>query len=279
MLYFQGVIFDDSWKEKDICLDLIPPYPIKKNDYRCDKIFHVDLIEDLYQTYEEYGIILIEGESAIFYKYSKNECKEIDSVEIYRKNKNRRGGQSSGRFFRIRLQQIDRYIKTLNEMIIKNYIDKDMNSRTIKKLIIAGTGDIKDQLILNNEFPQILKSITTVMAISNIDINLVINSSVFNNNIRTTTEKELMEFYDSLDRSMNNIVYGEKETLFCLENGYIKHFIIHEDMYQYINDIEQHIKELNCNIVVTNDKQFKSYGGIGAVLWFQLDCNIFSMIE
>jgi peptide chain release factor subunit 1 len=279
LLYFLGVIFDESGKEKDICIDLIPPYPIKRNDYKCDKIFHVDLVEDLYQTYDEHGIILVEGDSALFYKYSKNECKEIDSVEIYRKNKNRRGGQSSGRFFRIRLQQIDKYIKTLNEMVTKNYIDKDMNCCTIKKLIIAGTGDIKDQLVSNKEFPQILKNITTLMSISSLDINLVLSNEIFNSSISNTDCKEITEFYDSLSRCINNVVYGKKETMYCLENGYIKHFIIHKDMYQEIDDIEHHIKELNCNIVITEDKTFKSYGGIGAILWFPLDSNIFSMIE
>lgn len=70
-----------------------------------------------------------------------------------------------------------------------------------------------------------------------------------------------------------------KETTYCLKNGYIKHFIIHEDMYEDINDIEHYIRELNCNVVVVNDKLFKSYCGIGAILWYPLDSNIFSMIE
>jgi len=272
----QVVIFDDTGKEKDICIDLIPPHPIKKKEYICDRRFYVNLIENLYNTYDEYGIVLVEGEYALFYKYSQNECKEIDSVSIYRKNKNRRGGQSSGRFFRIRLQQIDHYIKTLNEMIIRNYINREFGCETIKKLIVAGTGDVKDKLVANKEFPSFLKEFTVLLSISKLDINLVLKHEMFNIGI-TIKIKELDEFYDSLNKGISNIVYGEKETAFCLENGYIKHLIIHEKHNSDILKNARYAKKVN--VILTNDKLFESYGGIGAILWFPLDDSVFNMIE
>ena len=45
----------------------IPPKPIRSFEYLCDKYFHTEFIEDLYQRHDDYGILYLSGCEYCFY--------------------------------------------------------------------------------------------------------------------------------------------------------------------------------------------------------------------
>lgn len=117
-----------SSESKFILEEFSPPLPIKKSLYRCDKIFHIDHILDLYQDQSKWGLIILSGEETSFYtcsvtqKDSSNEITQTilsDQFTIHRLKSHKKGGQSAQRFNRIHDNQVAEYIKKITFTIAK----------------------------------------------------------------------------------------------------------------------------------------------------------------
>lgn len=238
----------------------------------------MDIIEPLYKTFDNNGIVLISGDYSLFYIYSKNECREIDSIAIYRKNKNRRGGYSAGRFFRIRLEQVHQYVVKLITMLVNNYIDKTTGLPNIKNLIFAGTGDVPSLLISNPEFPEKLRSITNHVTIPFIDINQALTNDkvklIVDRTINSTSSiehKKLNEFLDLVSIGENRITYGIEQVFEYLQLGLIKDLLIIEEIYeQYKKELDEGIKKFGCSLNIINDAEFEKIYRIAGILWYEI---------
>lgn len=120
VLYMRDGIFDEKKKDVFISEAIVPPQPIHKNLYLCGKYFLVEPIEQLFQSYDDYGIILVSGEITEYYLVNNVNYTLVDKISIARQKKQKKGGQSSQRFQRIRLNQINEYLNLICEKIEKN---------------------------------------------------------------------------------------------------------------------------------------------------------------
>lgn len=101
----------------------IPPIPIKKRFYRCDKLFHIEDIQKLYESHEKDGIVCIQGEN---FEIGYKECTKVVKLTDYHFRRTRRhnkGGQSSLRFARIRENQVSNFIEEIAHAITDSFID------------------------------------------------------------------------------------------------------------------------------------------------------------
>jgi peptide chain release factor subunit 1 len=275
--YSRDHIFDENGKSKELCIDIIPPLPIKRELYSCDKRFHVETLLPLYETYENIGVVIVSGDYSLFYMYSENECREVDSISIYRKNKNRRGGQSSGRFFRIRLEQIHQYVIQLTHMLIRNYISSTTQLPIIKRLIIGGNGDVPTTLINSPSFPDKFRSITQHVRTNEIDINgqaiqqaiIAISRLML---LSTEEEKVLNKFNQLITNNSKKVTYGYDSTMYCLHNGLIQHLIVEdtEAMRERLKTLSEWIELYKPYVLMIKHGLFDTYK-IGGILWFEFD--------
>lgn len=278
---FSGIYYNKN-KEIFEIHELIPPLPIKISTYLCDKLFHIELIEKLYDSYDDYGIVLIGGEESLFYKFHGNHYTNIDKINIHRQKNQKKGGQSAPRFGRIREGQILEYTKLIIERLIKNYVDNNLNKLNIKGLIVAGN-DIKDKVVSDESLPPLIhNNIIKLMTINNLDIeHVIIESLDVINKDSSNTDKYLFEFFEHLRKSNSNIVYGMNDTRKKLCENMIKILFINFEIYENIkSDIDLEISHSRCEFIIVNQfnklyKSFKDMGGIGGILWYgNLDYDI-----
>jgi peptide chain release factor subunit 1 len=271
---FSGV-YCDGGKEFFEIFELSPPLPIKESTYLCDRNFHVELIEKLYDTYDDYGIVLIGGDETLFYKFHGNHYALIDRIGLCRQKKQKCGGQSAPRFSRIREGQILSYTKLIIEKLVKNFVNGDLNKLNIIGLIIAGN-DMKDKLLTDEDLPYLIKSnILKSMTVNELDIVRVIHNSmdVINKN-SSDFDKILDEFLEAFSRSSNNIVYGKEETFEKIREKQMKTLIITSDLYESLSDtIDKSIAHTGCKLVIINQfnksfNTFRGLSGIGGFTWF-----------
>lgn len=282
---FSGVYYDGGNERFEI-VELCPPLPIKENTYLCDRLFHVELIEKLYDNYDDFGIVMIAGEETLFYKFHGNHYTQIDRIGICRQKNQKKGGQSAPRFGRIREGQIMAYTKLIIEKLVKNYVDGDLNKLNVIGLIIAGN-DMKDKLIADEELPHLIKSnILKSLTINDMDIVSVIRNSmdVINKTV-DDDDKILDTFMEAFGRNDNNIVYGYDETIAKMNDKQLKTLIVSCDMFDKNEDIiNSAIKHSGCNLITVNQfnksfKMFNGIGGIGGFLWFGLEQAIVETVD
>lgn len=80
-----------------------PPAPITKFIYRCGSKFSTDYVTGLASRHDAYGFIVIDGNGALFATVVNASPTVHQHYEVDLPNKQRKGGQSSVRFARLRL--------------------------------------------------------------------------------------------------------------------------------------------------------------------------------
>lgn len=277
------IVFDENKNELFISEILIPPLPIQHSYYYCDKYFHIELISDLYEDHDQNGIIMIRGELTEYYTYKFGTITKINSYAISRQKNHGRGGQSSGRFSRIRENQIDEYVKTIIEKIITYYYDSDNNVTKIKKLIICGIGDIKNQVIKNENFPIQLKNILAkIINISNTNITNLIDD--FHNTFDTNNINDLQTIdyiFDTIQNDSQKIIFGNDYIFRALNYNLVKTLIIHIDIKNKLTqELLNIIENNNCEVItITNNTNkcklfLDQYNGFIGISYIPIDIDI-----
>lgn len=265
-LSMQGGMFDENGnKQKDV-LQFVPPKPIREFRYLCDKKFRVDLIEDLYQEYDDYGVLYLAGCEYTFYILNGSDLYEITKTTRKKLPKtHKRGGQSQNRIARLRDEAIHIYLNKINDACLDLFIDKETTLPKIKGFVIIGSGNkkIKFQDILDVRIRNILLGIFTSDKLD-YDIAIdIVTKSIRQKNI--TIIKDILDSGDKLE-------YGEKEILAELDNGYMETIIITPKMEQNLENKQINIKDkcqkMSCIIHVIYEDTVEQMGGIIGKKWW-----------
>jgi len=125
-----------------------PLKPLVSGLYRCDSKFH---LEALYQQLEDsktYGYMVIDGNGFTCHLLNGNCGKTIYRLDVNLPNKHGRGGQSKKRFERIRQIKRGWYTSRIAEVAISQFIDPVTCQPSITGLVLAGSAQLKDEVLL-----------------------------------------------------------------------------------------------------------------------------------
>lgn len=98
----------------------------------------------LLENESPFGFIVIDGHGAIYAKVSGNNKSIINKFAVDLPKKHNKGGQSSVRFARLRLEKRHNYLTKVAEVAVASFIKDD--KVTVQGLILAGSGDFKSEL-------------------------------------------------------------------------------------------------------------------------------------
>ena len=76
--------------------------PIKTRIYRCEKNFQLDILKDIMETYETFGLVVIDARDAILALLKGKAIVPVIKTHSHVPGKFRAGGQSALRFSRNR---------------------------------------------------------------------------------------------------------------------------------------------------------------------------------
>lgn len=266
MLHFPGGMFDENGKQQKDVLHFVPPKPIREFRYLCDKRFRIELIEDLYQEYDDYGVLYLAGCEYTFYVLNGKDLYEITKTtrkKLPRTHK--RGGQSQNRIARLRDEAIHVYLGKLNEACLDMFIDENTTLPKIKGFVIMGSGNKKIKL-QDQLDPRIKSILLGVFTSDRLDIDIVLSSvSEF---IKQKDNKIVQDILNAGDK----LEYGEKEILEALNSGYMETILITPDIETKFKKKQINIKEMcdnmSCQLSVIYDDTVASMGGIIGKKWW-----------
>mmetsp|Transcript_18887 Transcript_18887/g.47764 ORF Transcript_18887/g.47764 Transcript_18887/m.47764 type:complete len:419 (-) Transcript_18887:201-1457(-) len=153
---FCGEVVEGASRRK-VATVLEPPQRVSRALYRCGDAFAIDELQRMLNCDgAKYGYVIIDGSGYLLGTISGESRAVLLRRSVCLPNKHRRGGQSAGRFFRLRLEKRQQYVKECAVAMAQSFISDD--KACIKGLFIAGSADLKLALFNSDALDPRLKA-------------------------------------------------------------------------------------------------------------------------
>merc|ERR1712194_990834 len=129
----------DDNKEKKVNIDFEPFKPINTSLYLCDNKFHTEALQELLESDDKFGFIVMDGNGSLFGTVAGNHREVLHKFSVELPKKHGRGGQSALRFARLRLEKRHNYVRKVSEIATQVFISDAKPN--IQGLIVAGSAD------------------------------------------------------------------------------------------------------------------------------------------
>ncbi|KAF5140878.1 peptide chain release factor subunit 1 [Vairimorpha ceranae] len=282
---FVGTVLNDQNKEKKISVGIEPIKPVNTSLYMCDSKFHVDDLLALFEDEFKYGVVVIDGQTTLFASLQGNVKTILQQIHVDLPKKHGRGGQSSVRFARLRVEKRLAYIKKVSEIISNLYLTN--NILNVEGIILAGQSDLKNELsrILDTRIKVIKTVDTNYGAESGLNQAIELCEDVLKDVKLSKEKKILQDFFTEINLDTGKYCFTMKETLHCLELGAVDTLIIWENLpdvkeeESFVDWIAENYKNYGCSLVFVSNKssegtQFvEGFGGIGGILRYKVEIN------
>ena len=267
-------------KEKKISFAIEPILPINTSMYMCDSKFHVDSLIEQFTNTTVYGFVIMSGTRCLWAKLQGNTKTILDSQSVDLPKKHGRGGQSSNRFARIRVEKREAYVKKSAELT--NNLFKDMDG-----YILAGPADFKTDLLNSailsaNIKDRVIKVLDTNYG-GEIGLKQAISMAEDTlKDVKFNKERSVMNTFFDAVRDNGNYVIG-KECLKAIEQGAMETLIVYEDLEMEVEGesildyIETQAEENDFEIKYVSNKtaegaQFcEGFGGLAGMCKFKVE--------
>ena len=253
-----------------------PPVPIATRIYRCDKLFHLDILRDLCETKEFYGLVVMDARDAHLAVLKGKRIVPLAKIHSHIPGKQKAGGQSALRFSRNRDLAIKEHMKKTAEMMKDQFLKMD----GLKGILVGGPGPIKYELIDSNFITgDIKKNIIGVKDLSyteEIGLQELVDKSedILAEEEVAEEKKAVGQFLERLAKQPDHVAYGEANVRKALGMGAVETLLLSESLDEkLIEELEDIASQFSSNVkIISTDTregvQLRDIGKIGAVLRF-----------
>lgn len=286
LVIYCGTMITDEGKEKKINIDFEPIKPVNTSLYLCDNRFHTEMLEEMIKDSNIYGFIVMDGKQTLFATLQGNVKRTLHHFSVDLPNKQRKGGQSSVRFSRLRVEARNNYVRKVCEETTRQYITNDIPN--VKALFIGGSADFKTELTKSDLFdPRLTPIIAKICDISYGGENglnqLIDQCQDMISSARYIDEKRIItEYFNEIYTESNKYCYGAEKTIEMIKAGVVNKLIVYEKFdEETLNWIVENYKTYNIELYIITDNteqatQFiRTFGAIGAILHYPIDQEIY----
>jgi len=275
---FSGNVAEREGKQDFHVWSIEPPIPLNTRIYRCDKEFVLDLLRDMLETKEVYGLVIVDRRDANIAYLKGKTIIPLLKTHSEVPGKTKAGGQSAHRFERIREGAKLDHFKKVADYMKKHF----MGNKYLKGIIIGGPGPTKYDFIDAGQITAEVKN--KIIAIKDLSYTgefglqeLVDKSEDVLAKEGIIEEKKLMtKFLDTLAKKPGMASYGEAEVMKNLKSGATDILLLSEVLED--KKIEEFEKEANLvgtkvNIISTETRegfQLKELGKVAAILRYEV---------
>ena len=247
-----------------------PPEPLKVKKYWCDQKFNIEPLQDMIAEKELYGLLVLDNKEASIGLLKGKKLEVLRKLDSIVPGKFRKGGQSAGRFERVREGLINDWYKIIAEAT------KELFSKyELKGIIIGGPGPAKNDFYDQDYLPIDTKK--HVLGVKNVGYTddqgleeMVERSQDILAEAAVAKEKALVQkFLEELRKESGLAIYGNEKVLKALEMGAVETILISEGMESefLIEKSKQYGTQVEIISKDTREgEQLFQIGGIAALL-------------
>jgi peptide chain release factor subunit 1 len=236
MAVFCGTI-NTGGDRTDLQCDIIePPEPLNLYMYRCSSKFELEPLQQMLGEKEVYGLIVIDRREAYIGFLRGNRIEAVSGVTSTVPGKQRKGGQSSVRFQRLRLIAINEFYKKVGDRASEIFLaEKDFFVR-FKGVLIGGPTPTKEEFAdggyLHHELQKRILGLFDVSYTNESGLpELVDNAQDALKGMEVIKEKTVMnKFLQELVKDESNAAYGEESVRKNLELGAVDTLLLSDKL-------------------------------------------------
>lgn len=234
LVVFVGTIMTDEGKEKKVSIDFEPFKPVNNFLYMCDSRFHTEDLKYLLESEDKFGFIVFDGCSCLYGTVQGSQRDVLHKFTVDLPKKHGRGGQSSVRFGRLRMEKRHNYLRKVAELATTFFITNDKPN--VVGLILAGSAEFKNDLSQSDMFdPRLLNVLLKIVDVSyggengfNQAIEL---SSDTLKGVKFVQEKKIItRYFEEVALDTGKVCFGVQDTLKALDMGACELLLVYEGL-------------------------------------------------
>ena len=255
-----------------------PPVPIKTRLYRCDKAFVLDILEEMMNIKEVFGLVVMDRRDANIALLKGKTIIPLVKTHSEVPGKMRAGGQSAQRFEQNRELAAKAHYKKVAEYMKEQFLNLD----GLKGIIVGGPGPTKYDLVEGNFITaDVKKKIIAIKDVTYTDefgLKELLDrcDDVFANEEILTERKIMGAFFLLLAKQQNKTSYGMKEVRKRLEAGVVDTLLLSEELDDAtIDEFEELAQQFGSKVEIISTEtmegqQLRDIGKIAAILRYEV---------
>ena len=278
-------LFSGNVSEKEGTQDIAiwaiePPRPLKIRMYRCDQTFVTEPLEEMLQTEEVYGLLVIDRQAATIGLLEGKRMKVLRKLSSGVPGKIRAGGQSSQRFHRITEGLAKDFFRRVSGEMKEVFFEMPK----IKGILIGGPIPTKEEFLEEGHLVTKLKEkVIAIKDIGYVDehgLRLLVEASQEDiAELEIIKEKKIIEeYFEKLGKDPDKAVYGKEKVSLALERGAINKLLISSKLdKKEIAEFEKGALNIGAEFIIISTETeeglqfFNMTKGVGAILRFALE--------
>ncbi|MBS3102300.1 peptide chain release factor aRF-1 [Candidatus Woesearchaeota archaeon] len=274
---FSGNVAEREGKQDFKVWSIEPPLPLKTRIYRCDKEFVLELLRDMLETKEVYGLVVVDRRDANIALLKGKTIVPLLKTHSEVPGKTKAGGQSAARFERLREGAKIEHFKKVAEYMKEQFL----GNQNLKGIIIGGPGPTKYDFIDTGYIPTEVKN--KIIAIKDLGYTgdfgiqeLVDKSEDVLAQEELMDEKRVMgRFFDTLAKNPGIASYGEKDVMKNLKLGAVDTLLLSETLEdEKIEEFEKEASLVGTDVKIISVEtregaQLKDLGKVAAILRYE----------
>lgn len=255
-----------------------PPIPLKTRIYRCDKEFQLDILREMMEVKEVYGLIVLDARDAIIALLKGKSIIPLVKTHSHVPGKMKAGGQSALRFQANRELAVKDHFKKVAEYVKEQFL----NLEGLKGILVGGPGPTKYEFIDGDYITgDVKKKVIGIRDLSYTEEfglqELVDKSQDILAQEEIADEKKIVNRFLELLATRQVIVsYGEAHVKKCLELGAVETLLLSESLSdEKIEEFEIIAKQFNTEVKIISTEtregaQLRDLGRFGAILRYEI---------
>ena len=236
VIFFVGHKSVGADKTEMVAFVIEPPMPISTFLYRCDSLFYIEPLEQMFVEKEIYGLLLVDRRECTVGILRGNRVEMLKYMTSQVPGKHGRGGQSQRRFERLTEIAAHEWFVKCGEKASEIFQAEE----EIKGIFVGGPGPTKQYFVEENYLhyevqDKILETFDTGYTDEYGLRELVDAASATMVNLKISKEKKIMkQFLKEVKKTDGSLaVYGELQVRKALEMGVVETLLLSESLRKY----------------------------------------------
>jgi peptide chain release factor subunit 1 len=255
-----------------------PPVPLKTRIYRCDKQFVLELLRDMLEIKEVYGLVIVDRRDANVAYLKGKTIIPILKTHSEVPGKTRAGGQSAARFERLREGAKKDHFKKVADYMKEQFL----GNKNLKGIIVGGPGPTKYDFIesgyITTEVRNKIIAVKDLSYTSDFGLKELVEKSedILAKEEIIVEKKILARFFELLSTKPNMVSYGVDEVMKNLKLGAVDMILLSEKLDEKkMEEFENEAKAMGTDVKIISTEtsegvQLKEMGKVAAILRYEV---------
>ncbi len=278
LVVFSGNVAEREGQQDFKVWSIEPPVPLKTRIYRCDKEFVLDILRDMLDVKEVYGLVVMDRRDANIALLKGKTIIPLVKTHSEVPGKFKAGGQSALRFAR----QIEGAAKDHYKKVAEYMKETFLKMEGLKGIIVGGPGPTKYDLVegdfITNEVKKKIIAIKDLSYTGEFGLEELLEKSqdVLAQEDVTEEKKIVSKFLETLATKQNMVSYGELDVMNKLKMGVVDTLLLSEDLSdEKIEEFEAAAKAFGTNVRIISTQtregvQLRDLGKAAAILRYEV---------